>query len=53
MSEVLCSFINKCQNYQKECHRCEFNAAIKLGNYLLLLGDEGKTVKYLEKKLDG
>jgi len=49
--KVLCSF-PECQNSGKECWRCSFNGALRIGNYLVLKNKEGKIIKYLGTKSD-
>ena len=45
--QVSCSWKRECENYNKLCYKCKWNADNKLGNYLLIrTGD--KTLKFLE-----
>jgi len=45
---VVCSWIRKCANYEKECHHCEWNADNNIGDYLVLIDSDGKQIKFLE-----
>ena len=45
--KVICSFCNKCKNYNKECNHCKWNAANKIGDYLLLEDKDGKSIRFL------
>lgn len=47
-SMVNCSFFNRCNNYNIECHHCKWNASCDVGDYLILKTSDGKTIKYLE-----
>lgn len=44
---------HRCNNYNKECHRCRMNGDNNFGDYLTFTDSEGRQVKYLEKKSNG
>ena len=46
---ISCDFLNKCNNYKVECHRCRMNGINNFGNYLALKSSDGRQIKYLEK----
>ena len=46
MSEIHCSFIKKCKNYNKHCELCKWNASTEIKDYLEIVSD-GKSVKFL------
>jgi len=45
--EVVCSFYKKCKNYGVYCNKCKWNANIEFDDYLLIVDDDGKTLKIL------
>jgi hypothetical protein len=47
---IICSFFNKCKNFEKECHHCKWNASCNLGDFLSLETSNGKTIRYLETR---
>jgi len=44
---VSCPFYAKCQNADKECHHCKYNALCTLGSFLSLVNEEGKPIRFL------
>ena len=47
MSEIICSFIKRCENYKKCCDTCRWNSATKFADCLKLKTEEGKTIRFL------
>ena len=46
MNEVICEYMNICDNYQLKCDKCSFNINLGIKNYLLIKQGE-KEIKYL------
>lgn len=51
MTEVICSFINKCRNYNRECDHCRWNSNCNYGDYLVLKTEDGREIHYLDMLL--
>jgi len=45
--KIACPFYGRCLNSDKECHRCQYNANIRLENFLLLQDGNESVVRFL------
>lgn len=50
---ISCVYGNRCGNYNKLCSSCRLNSKNNFGNHLELKDSDGKTIKYLEKNING
>jgi len=47
VQKIQCSFIHKCENFNKKCNECKWNAENEFGDFLLIKTEDGKTLKFL------
>jgi hypothetical protein len=44
---VICSFYNRCKNYNIKCKNCKWNASLNMEDHLLIETKDGRTVRFL------